>query len=708
MMEDAARIEGLLRAMTLEEKVGQLTMIRADFDAAGSTLLAPKLADIAAGRAGSVLDLRGASAILLGQKAAVENSRLKIPLLFTLDVLHGYRTIFPVPLGEAAAFEPDLWTRTARAAAVEAAADGIALTYAPMLDVARDPRWGRIVESAGEDPFVTARFAEAKVKGFQTDDLARSDAVAATAKHFAGYAAVNAGREYASADFSQRTLEEVYLPPFAASVNAGVAAIMPAFIELAGVPLTAHRALLTGVLRKRFGFDGVLVSDFFAVAELIKHGVAADAAEAAALALNAGVDIDMASGTYTEGLPEALARGLVRIETIDAAVRRVLALKLALGLFEKPYARGEGALAPATIEAYRALAREAARQSVVLLQNNGALPLPAQTGRLAVIGPLADAPGEMLGPWRAAGEASETVSFLAGVETAFPQATVIHANGGDIPAALEAARASDAVLLFLGETANMSGEANSRARPVIPEAQRALAEAVFALGKPVIVTLTSGRPLVAPWLFEKAHAVLAAWFLGSEAGNALGDILSGAAAPGGKLPLSWPFDAGQIPVYYGERPTGRPADPENHDTSKYLDVPNAPQFPFGHGLTYTRFDYTEPRASVATLRPGEILTVEVDIANIGDVAGEETVYLFIRDPLASVTRPLLELKAFTRIKALPGERVTARFHLTTDAFSFPDADGKPRLEPGEIEILTGPGAASSLLKRCRVHIVTNE
>ncbi|WP_127079142.1 glycoside hydrolase family 3 N-terminal domain-containing protein [Rhodomicrobium lacus] len=708
MTEDAARIEGLLRAMTLEEKVGQLTMIRADFDAAGSTLLAPKLADIAAGRAGSVLDLRGASAILMGQKAAVENSRLKIPLLFTLDVLHGYRTIFPVPLGEAAAFDPDLWTRTARAAAVEAAADGIALTYAPMLDVARDPRWGRIVESAGEDPFVTARFAEAKVKGFQTDDLARSDAVAATAKHFAGYAAVNAGREYASADFSQRTLEEVYLPPFAASVNAGVAAIMPAFIELAGVPLTAHRALLTGVLRERFGFDGVLISDFFAVAELIRHGVAADAAEAAALALNAGVDIDMASGTYTEGLPDALGRGLVRIETIDAAVRRVLALKLALGLFEKPYARGEGALAPATIKAHRALSREAARQSVVLLQNNGALPLPAQTSRLAVIGPLADAPGEMLGPWRAAGEASETVSFLAGVETAFPQATVFHANGGDIPAALEAARASDAVLLFLGETANMSGEANSRARPVIPEAQRALAEAVFALGKPVIVTLTSGRPLVAPWLFEKAHAVLAAWFLGSEAGNALGDILSGAAAPGGKLPLSWPFDAGQIPVYYGERPTGRPADPENHDTSKYLDVPNAPQFPFGHGLTYTRFDYTEPRASVATLRPGEILTVEVDIANIGDVAGEEIVYLFIRDPLASVTRPLLELKAFTRIKALPGERVTAHFRLATDAFSFPDADGKPRLESGEIEILTGPGAAPSLLKRCRVHILTNE
>ncbi|KAI95598.1 glycoside hydrolase [Rhodomicrobium udaipurense JA643] len=708
MMEDAARIEGLLRAMTLEDKVGQLAMIRADFDAAGSTLLAPKVADITAGRAGSVLDLRGASAILAAQKAAVDESRLKIPLLFTLDVLHGYRTIFPVPLGEAAAFDPDLWERTARAAAIEAAAGGIALTYAPMLDVARDPRWGRIVESTGEDPVVTARFAEAKVKGFQTSDLARGDALAATAKHFAGYAAVNAGREYASADFSQRTFEEVYLPPFAASVNAGVAAIMPAFIELAGVPLTAHRALLTGVLRERLGFDGVLISDFFAVAELIKHGVAADAAEAAALALNAGVDIDMASGTYTDGLPEALARGLVRIETIDAAVRRVLALKLALGLFDKPYARGEDALTPTTIEAHRALAREAAQKSIVLLQNNGVLPLSAQTSRLAVIGPLADAPGEMLGPWRAAGEASEAVSFLDGVKAAFPHAAVSYASGAHIPAALDAARSADAVLLCLGETASMSGEANSRARPVVPEAQRALAEAVFALGKPVIVTLTSGRPLIAPWLFKEADAVLAAWFLGSEAGNALGDILSGAVSPSGKLPLSWPFDVGQIPIYYGERPSGRPADPENHDTSKYIDAPNEPEFPFGHGIAYTTFDYGEPRASVQTLRAGESVAVEVDIANVGGMAAEGIVYLFIRDPLASVTRPLLELKAFTKIKTLSGERVTARFDLITDDFSFPDADARRRIEPGEIEILTGPSADPSLLTRCRLHIVTIE
>ncbi|MBT3069317.1 glycoside hydrolase family 3 C-terminal domain-containing protein [Rhodomicrobium sp. Az07] len=706
MTEDAPRIEALLQAMTLEDKLGQLTMIRADFDAAGSTLLAPKLAEITAGHAGSVLDLRGATALIAAQKAAVENSRLKIPLLFTLDVLHGYRTIFPVPLGEAAAFDPDLWERTARAASVEAAADGIALTYAPMLDVARDPRWGRIVESAGEDAFVTARFAEAKVEGFQTDDLSRSDALAATAKHFAGYAAVNAGREYASADFSQRTFEEVYLPPFAASVNAGVAAIMPAFIEMAGVPLTAHRALLTGVLRERLGFDGVLISDFFAVAELIKHGVAADAAEAAALALNAGVDIDMASGTYTDGLPEVLARGLVRIETIDAAVRRVLALKLALGLFDKPYARGEHALAPGTIDAHRALAREAARKSIVLLQNNGVLPLSAQTGRLAVIGPLADAPGEMLGPWRAAGEASEAVSFLEGVKAAFPHAVVFHASGADIAAALEAARSADAVILCIGETANMSGEANSRARPVVPDAQRALAEAVFGAGKPVVAVLTSGRPLIAPWLFEKADAVIAAWFLGSEAGNALGDILGGAVSLSGKLPLSWPLDAGQIPIFYGERPTGRPADPENHDTSKYIDVPNEPLFPFGHGLTYTRFDYGEPRASAETLKPGECLTVEVDITNIGGMAAEEIVYLFIRDPLASVTRPFLELKAFTKIKTLPGERATVRFALTTADFSFPDADAVRRIEPGEIEILTGPSADAALLTRCRVRVVT--
>ncbi len=474
MTFESARIEGLIQGMSLDEKLGQLTMIRADFGDAGAELGAAKLAQVREGRAGSILDLRGLQYIQESQRAAVEASRLGIPLLFTLDVLHGYETIFPIPLGEAAAFDPGLWQQTARAAAAEAAADGIALTFAPMLDVGRDPRWGRVAESPGEDAFVGACFAEAKVRGFQQQELAEAHAVAATAKHFAGYGAVTAGREYASADVSARTLEEVHLPPFAAAVRAGVAAIMPAFMDLAGEPLTAHRAMLDGILRRRWGFDGVIVSDFCAVRELIVHGVAADAAEAAALALNAGVDIDMESGVYLEGLPEALSRGLVSQKEIDAAVRRVLELKALLGLFDKPFERGSRGLSSRERQQHRALAREAARKSIVLLQNrNGLLPLKGEAGHLAVAGPLADEAGDMLGPWHAAGNAKDAISFLDGIRTALPGWRITRIASG---APLDAAREADAVLLCIGESASMCGEATSRARPSIPEHQRRLAE----------------------------------------------------------------------------------------------------------------------------------------------------------------------------------------------------------------------------------------
>ncbi len=493
MRDKLARIDNLVGAMSLDEKIGQLTMICADFGDAGSELGAEKLAEIRKGRAGSVLDLKGVDAIDEGQKAAVE-SRLGVPLLFTLDVLHGYETIFPIPLAEAAAFDPSLWESTARAAAVEAAANGIALTYAPMLDVARDPRWGRIAESPGEDPWLAGRFAEAKVLGLQQDDLANAELVAATAKHFAGYGAVTAGREYASADFSARTLHETHLPPFAAAVGAGVAAVMPAFMDLAGEPLTAHWRLLEGVLRGAFGFGGVIVSDFVAIGELIVHGVAADAVEAAALALNAGLDIDMASGVYPAGLPEALARGLVTIEQIDAAVRRVLTLKERLGLFDAPFARGSTPLTVARRREHRALAREAARKSIVLLKNrNAILPLQGEAGRLALVGPLADNRAEMLGCWRAAGKGEEAVSFLDGLRQALPGWRIGHEAGADIQACLDLVRDADAVLLCVGESSGMTGEANSRARPTLPDDQRAVAEAVLRAGKPVIVALTSGR-----------------------------------------------------------------------------------------------------------------------------------------------------------------------------------------------------------------------
>ena len=475
---------------------------------------------------------------------------------------------------------------------------------------------------------------------------------------------------------------------------------MPAFMDLAGEPLTGHRGMLDGILRRRWGFEGVIVSDFCAVRELIVHGVAGDAVDAAALALNAGVDIDMESGVYLEGLPEALSRGLVSQAQIDAAVRRVLELKARLGLFDKPFERGSRPLSSPQRQRHRALARDAARKSIVLMQNrNALLPLKGGAGHLAIAGPLADAAGDMLGPWHAAGNAKDTVSFLDGVRMALPGWRITHIPGGT---PLDAARDADAVLLCIGESASMCGEATSRARPSIPEDQRRLAEDILSLGKPVIAALSSGRPLVDPWLFEKADAVLASWFLGSEAGAALADILTGAANPSGKLPVTWPCDAGQIPIFYGQRPTGRPAKAEDHDTSKYLDVPVGPQFPFGHGLSFTRFVYGAPRASSHSIRPGDSFFIEVEVENAGDIAGEETAFLFIRDPIASVVRPLLELRGFARISLPPEVSGSVRFELTSGDLSFPGKDGQPHLEAGEMQIFIGPSAERTSLKGCVV------
>ncbi len=673
----------LLGSMSLEEKLGQLTMIR------------PDETQVRKAQAGSILDLQEPNAIHKLQEVAVGETRLGIPLLFALDVLHGHRTTFPIPLAEAAAMEPDLWKATAQAAARESAAAGIALTFAPMLDVARDPRWGRMAESPGEDPWLASRFAEAKVRGFQGTALAGPSAIAACAKHFVAYGAVAAGREYAPVDVSSRTLHEVHLPPFSAAVGARVATVMPAFTGLAGVPMTIHKGLLRGWLRTRHGFGGVIVSDFNAVAELISHGVAADIVEAAALALNAGVDIDMASGAYLAGLPEALSRGLVSEADIDAAVMRVLDLKERLGLFEQPFAR-EDAMRPEDWRSHRDLAREAARKAVVLLQNRGGILPLAKPVKVAVAGPLADAAGEMLGPWHAAGQAAEAVSYLQGLRGALPDWDIAHFEDFAAAGAREAAGNADVLLLCLGETAAMSGEAASRARPGLPDGQAALLKEALSFGKPIVVALTSGRPIVEPFLFEAADAVLAAWFPGLEAGNALADILTGKANPSGKLPVTWPADAGQIPIFYGQRPTGRPAS-ELRESSKYLDAPVTPLFPFGHGLSYTQFAYGGLRVSPEAAGPETRICVEAEIENRGSVAGEETCFLFIRDVTASVTRPLLELRGLAKIKLDPGQKGTVRFELGTSDLAFPDEDGTPRLEAGAFEILVGPAADRSRL-----------
>ncbi|MGB6699692.1 MAG: glycoside hydrolase family 3 N-terminal domain-containing protein, partial [Methylocella sp.] len=603
----------------------------------------------------------------------------------------------------AASFDPPLWERSAREAAIEAAADGIAVTFAPMLDIARDPRWGRIAEGPGEDPWVGAEFAKAKVRGFQgtglPEGLAGAGAVAATAKHFCAYGAALAGREYASADVSERLLHEVYLPPFAAAVAEGCAAIMPAFNDVAGIPMTAHVALLQDWLRRDIGFDGVIVSDYNAIAELLRHGVAGDLAEAAAAALLAGVDIDMMSDAYSRGLPEAIARGLVSTGMVDAAVRRVLKLKGRLGLFDNPYRRGSAGT-PANAKARIELARELARRAIVVLANDHVLPLSPTLRRIALVGPLADARAEMLGPWAMAGSAARPVTIREGLAAALPEAEIVFARGvsiasadvSGIAAAREICQDAHIVLLCLGEAANMSGEAASRANPGLPGVQGALAEAIFDLGKPVVALISSGRPLMIAAIVEKARAVVATWFLGAEAGNAIADVLTGRFNPTGRLPVTWPREVGQVPIFFATRPSGRPANPDDHYTSKYLDMPVEPLFYFGYGLSYSRFTLTNLRASKAAFKSGDELTIEVDVLNEGPAVGEATVFLFARDMVASVARPVLELKGVGKAALRPGEGGTVCFRLAAAALAFPGSDLKPVLEPGEFLLLAGQSA----------------
>jgi beta-glucosidase len=703
-----SRIDQLIAAMTLAEKLGQLTMTATGFTVTGPVVGGDVTNDIRTGDVGNLLNLYGIEAVNAAQRIAIEESRLRIPLLLGYDVIHGHRTAFPIPLAEAGLFDPAAWTLTAREAAKEASADGIAMTFAPMLDVSREPRWGRTAEGPGEDAWLAARIATAKIAGFQMTSLADSGAIAAVAKHYCAYGAVAAGREYAPVDISERTLQEVHLPAFVAAVKAGVAAIMPAFTDLNGIPMTAHEGLLNGYLREQLGFDGVIVSDYTAIMELTRHGVAADLAEAAALALNAGVDIDMMSNAYRHGLPEALRRGLVRMETIDTAVRRVLILKERLDLFEDPYRRGRVAEPEAARTQRRAIARDVGRRAVVMLKNEGGT-LPLSASRIALIGPLADAGPEMRGPWSGATPAEGQVSVLAGLRAALPDAWIEHALGVDIESertdgiatAVAACDGADAVILCLGEAAAMSGEAASRAYPQLPGQQQALFDAVRAHvpAKPVIVILFSGRPLVAPAVFAEADAVLAAWFPGSEAGNALADILVGAASPSGRTAISWPRAVGQIPVFFGQRPTGRPASLEDHYTSKYLDLPNTPQFAFGHGLTYGSFEYSNLRITPMMVSANDTLEIRIDIRNGGTHTAQETVFMFTHDRVASVTRPLLELKGFGKITLAPGAAGTVALHLPVADLAFLGPDLKPCMEDGEIEILAGPNAGiDQLLK----------
>ncbi|MBA2961599.1 MULTISPECIES: glycoside hydrolase family 3 N-terminal domain-containing protein [Ramlibacter] len=712
-----SRIDALMARMTLAEKLGQLTMSAAGHAVTGPVIAGDSTQSIVDGTIGNLLNLFGAGPVHEVQRLAVEESRLGIPLLIGLDVLHGHRTLFPIPLAEAGIFDDTLWERTAREAAREAAADGLAMTFAPMLDVSRDPRWGRTAEGPGEDPWLNARIARARVRGFQGPDLASADALGACAKHFVAYGPVTAGRDYAAVDISERALHEVHLPGFAAALRAGVATLMPAFTSLNGVPMTAHIPLLRGWLRDEMGFDGVVVSDYNAIAELVEHGVAVDLVDAATLALKAGVDIDMMAGAYRRGLPVALAQGRVTIDEIDACVRRVLRLKERLGLFDDPYRRGASAEPASVLAGRRALARDVARRAIVMLKNERAtLPLPAAPAALCVIGPLADASSEMKGPWWGAGEHEPATSVLAGLRAALPQASIRHAagvaiEGGDdsgIDAAAALCVGVAAVVLCLGESVTMSGEAASRATPALPGRQTALAEAVIArahaTGIPVVAVVFSGRPLVIPWLAEHADAVLAAWFLGVEAGHALADVLTGLASPSGRTPMSWPRAVGQVPVCFGERPTGRPMSADVAYTSRYQDVDNSPLYAFGHGLTYGRFRHDDLQVTPRRARRHDTLEIRVRVRNEGPREAEETLFLFVRARLSRVTRPVLELKGYAKLRLPSGDTGVVKLDLPVSDLCYLGPDLQPVSDAGEVEILVGPSADPAGLLRTSIEL----
>jgi beta-glucosidase len=694
-------VDSLLASMTLDEKLGQLNQLSAaDYASTPDSLAAL----IRRGGVGSLMDAIGADTTRALQRLAVEKSRLHIPLLFADDVIHGFRTIFPIPLGEAASWDPSMAERSARIAAIESAANGIAWTYAPMVDVARDPRWGRIMEGAGEDPFLGAALAAARVRGFQGDDLRAPTAIAATAKHFAAYGAAEGGRDYNRADVSERTLHEVYFPPFHAAVCAGVQTVMASFNDIGGIPSHANRRLLTDILRDEWHFDGTLVSDWNGVVELIPHGIAADRATASALALHAGVDIDMVSQIYVRDLAPLVRSGRVSEREVDDAVRRVLRLKYRLGLFVDPYHGADAARAQAVTltAAHRAAARQAARESIVLLENKGgALPLRRDIGTVAVIGALARDSASSIGAWAARAREADAVTVLDGIRRAVsPQTRVLYARGASptsddtsgIAEAVLRARQADVAILVIGESREMTGEASSRASLDLPGAQQRLAEAVQAAGKPVVVVLMNGRPLAISWLHDHVPAILETWFGGVEAGNATADVLFGAYNPGGKLPVTFPRAVGQVPIYYAHTNTGRPSSADNSYTSKYIDLPWTPLYPFGYGLSYTTFTLGVPRLSATVVRAGDSLDVAVDVANAGSVAGDLVVQLYIRDEVASVTRPVKELRGFQRVQLAPHESRTVHFVIRDQALAFYDTSMTRVVEPGTFTVFTGDDA----------------
>lgn len=720
------RIDSLLALMTLEEKVGQLVQYNGYAELtgpggkSGNTL--EKYNRIKSGGVGSMLNVIGAEATREAQRLAVEESRLGIPMIFGYDVVHGFKTMFPIPLGEAASWDVDLMEAGARIGATEATAAGIHWTFAPMVDIARDARWGRVMEGAGEDPYLGARAAAARVRGFQGNDLGANNTLAACAKHFAAYGWAEGGLDYNTVDLSEATLRNIVLPPFKAAAEEGVATFMNAFNTIGGVPATGHVHLQRDILKGEWGFRGFVVSDWASIYEMVRHGVAADRREAAELAITAGSDMDMEGYCYEEALVDLVREGQVAETTIDDAVRRVLRIKFMLGIMDDPYKYCDAAREKNSIltDDHLLAARDAARKSIVLLKNdNDLLPLRKSGQTIAVIGPLAADKDVPLGSWRARAVTGTAVSLLEGIENAVGDlSTIQYAKGcdlavgdrgftqdltinttdrGGIPAAAALAKTADVVVLAVGEDCWQTGEGRSQVDIGLAGVQPELVDAVLEANPNTVVVLMNGRPLAIPELAERAPAILEAWHLGSEAGNGIADVLFGDYNPSGKLPISFPRHVGQCPIYYNHLSTGRPTNIEgNVFWLHYTDEENSPLYPFGYGLSYTTFEYDNLRLSNELMDMDGELTVSVDLTNTGERSGAEVVQLYIRDLVGSLSRPVKELKGFQKTELAPGETQTITFTLTAEDLAFFTRAGKWQAEPGEFQVFIGGNSVDLL------------
>ena len=711
-------VDTLMRKMTLEEKIGQMNLLSIGFDVTGPVVSQGVDEKIKNGLVGGVFNSYTPIAVRKLQQIAVEQSKLKIPLLFGYDVIHGHRTIFPINLGLSCSWDPPLIERTARAAAQEASADGLNWTYSPMVDITRDPRWGRVSEGSGEDPYLGSVIAKAMVRGYQGSNYDTPDTVLACVKHYALYGAAEAGRDYNTVDMSPVKMYNDYLPPYKAAVDAGVATVMTSFNDINGVPATANKWLVTDVLRKQWDFKGLVATDYTAVNEMVAHGVG-DEAKVTELAMNAGVDMDMVGELFIKHGGDLVKSGRVSEAQIDAACRRVLEAKYKLGLFDDPYRFiSEERNKEQLMSAHKMqLSKEASIKSMVLLKNsNQILPLNAQT-KIAFIGPLVKDQRNLIGSWSGAGDWQKSTSIGQALDTKFGANKFLYAKGCNIlddtalverlnrdgalltrdektpqdmiTEAVQIAKQADVVVAVLGEPCSMSGEASCRSNIGLLENQLELLKALKQTGKPIVLVLMNGRPLTLPWENANMEAILETWFGGTKAGDAIVDTLFGDANPSGKLTMTFPYNVGQIPIYYNAKSTGRPFDAKEKYRSKYLDVSNAPLYPFGYGLSYTTFAYGDLSLSSSTLKPAETLIVTTTVKNTGKYPGVETVQLYIRDLVGSITRPVKELKGFQKVELNPGEEKTISFKLTSDLLRFYNSDLKYAAEPGEFQVFCG-------------------